>query len=229
MNDEFRCDDRRGVLKHIRTPIRADQVLRIQGYRDLSKVRPVIRETAEAIAKKAEHVMMPEIHYRRLDVISNDGAELILEDGIRLNCPAFSRILPSAKQVVVAITTMGQTLDQETVAHSARHDLLEALFLETCGWLGINALTARFSALLHQCARSDNCDVTPRMGPGYGYKLNGQTVDWPIEQQKQLFSAFDEAELPVKLNDSCVMLPKMSRSAMFGIIPKQQQGTGTAP
>lgn len=221
MIDELRCDERGGVMRLPGVTIRPDQILRIHGYRDLTKTRPLIRETAEAIAKRAENLIVPEVYYRRLDVVSMDGADLVLEGDIALQSEAFARFLPGAKQVVIAISTMGRALDLDTASHSERGDLLEALFLETCGWLGINTVTARFTGLLHRWARQEGCDVTSRLGPGYGYKVNGRVVYWAMEQQRQLFAAFDESELPVKLTDSCVMLPKMSRSGMFGIIPKK--------
>jgi hypothetical protein len=219
--DELRCDERGGMFRLPGITIRPDQVLRIHGYRDPAQTRPLIRETAELIAKRAENLLVPEVYYRRLDVLSLDGADLVLEGGIALQSEAFTRYLPGATQVVVAISTMGRALDLDTAMHSERGDLLEALFLETCGWLGINAVTARFTGRLHQWARQEGYDVTSRLGPGYGYKVNGRIVYWPMEQQRQLFAGFDESELPIKLSDACVMLPKMSRSGMFGIIPKK--------
>jgi hypothetical protein len=98
-----------------------------------------------------------------------------------------------------------------------KFDLLEALFLETAGWLSIEQTTRSFVAALHRWARLSGFRVSPRMGPGYEYHVDGRQVRWRLEDQGPLFSVFDSDPLPVRLLDSYAMLPKMSRSGLFGV------------
>jgi cobalamin-dependent methionine synthase I len=57
------------------------------------------------------------------------------------------------------------------------------------------------------------------MGPGYSYKIEGQAVSWPLEQQAELFRLLRPEALGMTLLESCAMLPKISRSGIYGIVP----------
>lgn len=208
-----------GVFQPSPITLPPERILRVHGYKDPSKVRPAIRAAAVAIGKRAEGLFAPELHYRRLAVAALDGAVLKLEGGIVFHCGAFPRFLADVREVVVVVATMGPDLDRDVIAHMDRFEPLEALFLETCGWLGIEALTKQFSGYLRGLGRGEGFHVSCRMGPGYSYKIGVDVVSWPLEQQEQMFAAFDGIALPVRLMQSCVMLPKMSRTGLFGLAP----------
>ena len=40
---------------------------------------------------------------------------------------------------------------------------------------------------------------------------------WELEEQKILFGLFDKESISIRLTDSCTMLPRMSRSGIFGL------------
>lgn len=208
-----------GVFRPERLAINPDRILRVHGYKDAAKVRPVIREAAETLARRAEALFVPEVHYRRLAVQALEDTDLAVEGGLVFQSEAFSHFLAEAREVVVAVATMGAALDRDVIAHMDRFEPLEALFLETAGWLGIENLTMQFGGLLRERARKEGYRVTCRLGPGYSYKIAGRSVSWPLEQQERIFAAFEGIKLPVTLYPSCVMLPKMSRSGMFGFAP----------
>jgi hypothetical protein len=178
-------------------PVRIDPVkmLRIHGYKNLEKVRPVIRKAADDIAERARGLMVPVAHARRIDVASYDDQSLILADGTQFEDAAFEDVLDGARSVVAVVLTIGKSLDEAVIAAMDKgvFEPLDALFLETAGWLGIEAATKAF--------------------------VGGKAVNWPLEQQKKLFSLFDAEKLPVTLMESCAMLPKMSRSGIYGLAP----------
>ena len=62
--------------------------------------------------------------------------------------------------------------------------------------------------------------MSPRLGPGYSYKLDGRSVLWPLEQQQPLFEMFARDDVDIELLESCAMLPKISRSGLFGFLAK---------
>lgn len=204
-------------------PVRIDPVkmLRIHGYRDLDKVRPVIRKAADDIARRAEELMVPQAHARRIDVAAYDDERLTLVDGTVFEDVAFENVLDGARTVVAVVLTVGSALDEAVIASMDKgvFEPLDALFLETAGWLGIEWTTRAFVRDLQSRVRGEGVKVTRRLGPGYQYKIGGEQVNWPLEQQRQLFSVFDGDELPVTLMDSCAMLPKMSRSGLYGLVP----------
>ncbi len=199
--------------------IREDRLLRLHGYRDLAKVRPVIVATAEDISRRAEGLSRPEIHFKRLKIKRCDANGLVLENGSRFDNIAFEKYLDGVVEVVVFTMTLGAALDEESQALMEKFEPLEVLFLETAGWLGIEWTTRQFSEGLHISAKQNTLRVSCRMGPGYSYSVNGEKVRWSLEDQKPLFDVFEGDHLPIELLESCAMLPKMSRSGLYGLAP----------
>lgn len=207
------------VLTLDSTHIDEAKILRLQGYRDLNKIRPTIRRAATAAARETEGLIRPAIIYRCFKVHRCKNGLLDLGDGVIFENEAFDRFLSDVKQAIVFILTMGHPLDQAVKSYIANDELLNALFLETAGWLGVEAVTKKFSLHLKTLAQGRGYRLSPRLGPGYSYKLDGRSVIWPLEQQQTLFSLFSDQTIDVELLESCVMLPKISRSGLFGFLP----------
>lgn len=193
-------------------------ILRIQGYRDLERVRPAIKRAAISAARETEALILPRIYYRIFDVHCCQGQVLALQNGTVFENEAFERFLKDARHIVVFILTMGRELDKAVVDDISNDNLLNALFLETAGWLGIEAATRTLSIHLRARAQKLGHRLSPRLGPGYSYKLDGRSVLWPLEQQQTLFELFADDAIEVELLESCAMLPKISRSGIFGFL-----------
>lgn len=214
----FKETDGCGIMTLDDVTIDEASILRIQGYRDLERVRPAIRRAATASARETENLIRPRAYYRILNVRFCEGSTLELEDGTVFENEAFQRYLKGARHVAAFILTMGYALDRAVVDYIANDQLLNALFLETAGWLGTEAATRTLSIHLRSKAREYGHRLSPRLGPGYSYKLDGRSVLWPLEQQQTLFKLFANDPIDMELLESCAMLPKISRSGIFGFL-----------
>lgn len=208
-----------GVFRPRPLVFRPDRMLRVHGYRDMAKIRPAIRKAADDIAALVERLVTPEVHYRRLSTRSLVGGRLTLENGVAFTNEAFEHHLGASREVVVAIATLGRGLDDEVIKMMDRFEPLEALLMETAGWLGIEQTSKQFGDFLRATARRQGLCVSCRMGPGYSYRIGEREVRWSLEDQRQIFAVFADADLPVRLLESCAMLPKMSRSSIYGLAP----------
>ena len=195
------------------------KMLRIHGYKDMEKVRPVITKTANEIAERAAGVMAPVVHFKRVAIADCSGDALRLANGLAFTNQAFPRYFSEAREITAVVITVGKGLDDEVIALMDKFEPLEALFLETAGWLGIEWTTKKFVEFLSAEIETENLRLTRRMGPGYSYKIDGDQEMWSLEEQRQLFEIFDGVELPVRLLESCAMMPKMSRSGLYGLVP----------
>ena len=79
------------------------------------------------------------------------------------------------------------------------------------------AIHVPFKIYFRETARANGHRITSRMGPGYSYRHDSHVCTWPLEEQLSLFGLFGETALPVTVMESSAMLPKMSRSGLFGI------------
>jgi hypothetical protein len=203
-----------------RAPIvHPERVLRIQGYSDLERVRPAILKAAVAMTELAPQLSTPEAAYRRVSVASIHDGVVELDGGVRLHCKAFDRALRGCTEVVVFALTVGAKLDERVMELLDAGDLLEALLLETTGWLCIEDATRQFKVHIREESMVRGYRITSRLGPGYSYKVEGEMCSWNLEEQRTLFGTFNGAKLPVSLLTSCAMQPKMSRSGLFGVGP----------
>jgi len=198
--------------------VRYERILRIQGYTDLSRVRPAITHAANEMAALASSKSRPRVAYCHVPIRSLDSEGLDVEGG-RFESKAFASRLAGCLEVAPVVLSVGDGIGKEVAALADAGDLLEAVLLETAGWLCIEDATRQFTIHLKEAAAARGCRITSRMGPGYSYRLEAEEVTWPLEAQPVLFGLFGGAKLPVALMSSCAMQPKLSRSGLYGIAP----------
>ncbi len=195
----------------VKIPVGA--LLRLQGYRRPEQVRPRVMAAAVAAAERARDLLQPEVIYRRVAIEARAAGLLTLETGTRFRSDRCVKVLADCQEVVVFVLTLGQALDDAGCALERGEDVLAPLFLEVAGWLGVEKATRSFAGHLLRSLDPGAGRLTPRQGPGY--------ADWRLEEQKDLFDLFAGVALPVRLQESCAMAPKKSRSGLYGIIPSR--------
>ena len=191
-------------------PLRLPPVLRFHRYRDLSQVAPPILDVAKDMVTLAERLIEPRIAHVTWPVARVHETGLSLRDGPSFEGRCFAAHLAGAEEIVAFVATIGPALDQRTMELTDAGDLLEALFLDTAGWLAIEDAVRVLRARLRARARAVGARLSPRLGPGY--------LDWPLTEQTAFFSLFAGAELPVALSEYCVMTPRKSVSGLFGVL-----------
>ena len=201
--------------------IGAARLLRIHKYNDPSKVRPIIVAAAEKALVEAAALARPTASCVVSQIETLEDGELRLAGGVGFSCPAFNEHLAGCERLLAFVMTLGPQLDEKVM--SLVEDVfepLDALFLETAGWLTIEAATRKLVAELRKDLACRGWAMSLRMGPGYEYRLSngGGRVRWDLTQQADLFELFNGHELPVELMASCAMKPKMSRSGVFGLL-----------
>lgn len=203
-------------------PIDPLRIVRVHGYRDPAKVRPVIVRTAEAVAKQAADLIDVRGVWCRAPINELGHGTLKLAGDVTLSCEAFDRLLKDATEVVAFVLTLGSRFDKHVIGLIDKFEPLEALFMESAGWLSIEKLTRVLAADIGRQIAGEGLRLGTRIGPGYSYRVDGEDSDkrvmWPLEQQQDLFRLFETAELPVELMSSGVMKPKMSRSGLVAVL-----------
>ncbi len=196
-----------------------DRILRMQGYADPRRVRPAIVRAAADMARIAQAKSQPDVAYRFHGVRGIDADGVELQQGARLRSAAFESRLAGCTEVVPFVLSCGEPLGQAVVDLAESGDLMEAVLLEAAGWLCVEDATRQFKDALRRQVSDCGGRITSRMGPGYGYRVGSRQVDWPLEDQRELFALLEGGPLPVRLMPSCAMFPKLSRSGLFGVAP----------
>jgi hypothetical protein len=157
-----------------------------------------IRELVEL----ANSIMTPRALYG-VAYISSKSKDMIKIGDTMFTSHVLSANLDSIGKLFPYIITIGKALEEK----SSSFKLLNQYLLDEIGNIALR--TAR--EYLEGCLKREyQIAQLSSMSPG-------RLADWPITEQKQLFSLFGDTDglIGVTLNDSMLMLPKKSVSGVF--------------
>jgi hypothetical protein len=130
--------------------------------------------------------------------------DTVIIDGIRFRSRILRKNLEKVGRVFPYVITIGTRLEQKADVST---DLLEKYYLDKIGNIALSE--ARKHLEEHLCSRFA---LT-----GLAYMSPGSLEDWPIEEQRPLFSILKGAEISigVRLTESLLMIPRKSVSGIY--------------
>lgn len=134
-----------------------------------------------------------------------------LAPGVELTNPKMVAALTEATLVVCFIATIGPALDRRVAELQGAGRLADAAVLDALGSGAVEWLADEFLHQVEKQHHSQGMVAGPRFSPGY--------CDWPLDDQPKLFSLLDHQQIAVELDRSCLMQPRKSISAIFGLYP----------
>ncbi len=161
-----------------------------------------VEEAAARLIEMVKGVARPRGLYRRVRPVLGDDSTFKI-DGIPFTSRVLSKVLDNEHDVFPYLVTIGPELDSLDVSHS---DMLERYRLD-----------AVKSMVLHSAGRAFAAHLAEKYPGGRLTHINpGEIDDWPLEQQRPLFSLLGGAEvLGVSLTEGGMMKPVKSRSGLF--------------
>jgi hypothetical protein len=182
-------------LKPIPVKLKPDKVMKMLHTDNGDLVQSLIDKTSPLIEAQA---LFKTCYVEE----KSEGAVVI--DGVRFNSIVLRKHLENVGRVFTWVLTIGPQLEEQA---DACDDLLEKFYLDAMGNLALR--TAR--KYLESHLRSKYAlEKVSCMSPG-------SLADWPIQEQKPLFSLLDGVEetVGVKLNNSMLMIPRKSVSGIY--------------
>ena len=167
--------------------------LRIKEGTDHAKVFEELVSTVQAIAK-------PKALYK-VAFIDEKGKDTITLDGVQFTSLALRKNLDAVERVFPYIATCGTEIDSIEIEQG---DLQKKMWLS---FLKGNLLQTSIQYLMEHLDKRYKVSQVSSMNPG-----SGDATVWPFEQQRELFSMFEDVEklIGVKLTKSLVLVPDMS-------------------
>ena len=156
-----------------------------------------------ALVETATAVIKPSAVYKVCYVEEKLEDEVII-DGISFKSRVLRKNLEAVGRIFAYVVTIGKQLEEMA---GSREDLLEKYFLDSIGNV---ALVKARKYLEDQLRSRFALDGVSFMSPG-------SLGDWPIEEQRPLFSLFEggKAHIGVRLSESLLMIPKKSVSGIY--------------
>ena len=125
------------------------------------------------------------------------------------------RNLQGCDKVILFAATVGLAPDR-LIARYGRLSPTKALCMQAIGADRIESLCDAFCDELAADYAAEGYQLRPRFSPGYG--------DFPLDAQKAFFQALDcHRKIGLSLNDSLLMSPSKSVTALIGLLPQAVQ------
>lgn len=155
------------------------------------------------MANEAHVVGRPKALYR-VSFIDSKGEDHVVIDGITLKSRVLRVNLDQAHRVFPFVATCGRELDDWS---NSIPDMLRRYWAEMIKEM---ALRCAIKAIYDHIVENYRPGKTSRMNPG-------SLADWPIEEQRSLFSVLGNTEetTGVQLTDSLLMIPTRSVSGLI--------------
>lgn len=189
-------------------PVRCREVLRYAGAREETAELAALLEEAlsETAAVNSGKVCWAEFPI----TVTDTGLDL----GVCITqSKALQKSLAGCDRVILFAATVGLTPDR-LIARYSRLSPARALLMQAIGAERIEALCDAFCEKMRQEA-ADGQGISHRFSPGYG--------DFPLETQRDIFRVLDcPRKIGLTLNDSLLMSPSKSVTAVFGIGPRTE-------
>ncbi len=200
--------------------VSALQILRTHGYKNKHNIKKKVLESAEKALERLTKYSSPVGYFCINEIKKKSSDRIELKDGITFNCEAFSEFFPESNFLIIFILSLGNEIDKKLkIIANDINEPLGALFLENACWLALELILRDARSKIVQFTKSKNLQIENRMAPGYSYpsKISKKRIMWDLEEQESLFNLFNDRNICISLTESYTMVPRMSRSGVFGL------------
>ena len=198
------------VVTDVRVSLEVAHILEGQGVPP-SKASPPVVAVAQEVLAEAQSLLAPAALYTLLPVRAVEHEQILLDGGAVFAGSLATRVLAGASEAVVAVCTIGPTLEERSAALFATGHPLEGLAMDGAGTAAIRLVAGAVGVRI--------CDEATARGLSVGMSADPGQEGWPITQQRVLFGLLPAEKIGVHLTDSCLMLPRKSVSFVVGLGP----------
>ena len=188
------------VLDNIPFNLKREQVMARLRLRQRSEQA---ESTVDDLIRQVQPVVRPKAIYR-VSWVDNKTPEGVAVDGVKFTSRVLRANLNKVERVFPYIATCGTELEEIKIPAA---DVLKTYCLDVIKLLALGTAIAFMSEVVK---KKYALGQTSHMNPG-------SLEDWPLTQQKQLFSLFDnvEGKIGVRLTERLVMYPLKSTSGIY--------------
>jgi len=207
------------VIRDISLSLKIEKVLRWEGFREYSKIRPEIKNlTLELLASiKQAHLIEPVVAYEIYSVTEISPSQVSLEGDVTVHGSLLPSAFPEARELAVVVCTIGPRLEKQATDYSKNGRILRAMLLDSVGSAAIDVLAQEACKFITGKASSRGYQVSSPINPGM--------PGLPITVQWQLLKMVPAREIGVSLTSSGIMVPQKSISMLIGLGPKMPTWT----
>lgn len=186
---------------------------RLLGRRKKNRVSRATAVRLEAGLRKLPRLLHPRLVYVVEEPARVGAGQVHLANGLVLASPKLAWSLKEARKLVFFVATVGEEIDQEIKELMGAGRLADAYVLDALGSGAVEWVADRFQDAIEEKYAGAALEAGLRFSPGY--------CDWPLGEQKKMFTLLETGKVEIELGSTCLMTPRKSVSAVFGLYPPQ--------
>lgn len=188
-------------------PVNEKEIWRYSGYMGLSdNVDEELKGVLSQVEEELKNSFAYKVCYRRIPIEWVDGMPVL-----PFSCESknLATCLKGSSEIVIFAATIGLDIDRH-IAKYQRFSPTKALLMQAYGAERVEALCDAFCQDIEAEVGLEGLTCTNRFSPGYG--------DLPLEKQIDVFRLLDcNRQIGISLNESLLMTPSKSVTAIFGL------------
>jgi len=207
------------VIRDIPLSLKTSEVLRREGFSGYSKVRPEIKSLITELLAGVEkaHLLEPAVAYEIYPITEMSHSQVSLKGNLVLQCSLLFSLLPQAKELAIAVCTIGPRLEKQVTDYTNRGEPLRGMLLDGIGSAAVDSLTQEVCKFITSEASSRGYQASSPISPGM--------PGLPITEQWQLLEMVPAREVGISLTPLAIMSPRKSTSMVIGIGPQMKTWT----
>jgi hypothetical protein len=183
--------------------------------------RASMQEAARAALDRARPLVSPAIAYDWFPVSLVGKHEAQVGDAV-FHLGHHADLLQPAREVFLALVTVGARLEAESRTMQAAGKALDAYMLDAAGVFGVGLLIHKAHRIVEEEAA--------RRGWGVGAELApGQLSGWPLSDQISIGGMLGVDKMGVEVTASGILVPQKSASLMVGLGPDYESSEVHSP
>lgn len=184
-------------------PVKFDLEKTLKDLKVSARVQTNQIELVKKLIEMVTTLISPKAVYKVV-YVENKTDTTVDIDGVQFKSKVLRKNLDKVERVFIYIVTIGEKLEDKA---ASTRDLLQQYYLEEIANLALDYILEHLEKYLETKYRIEQLST---MEPG-------SLEDWPITQQKELFSIFGDTQkiVGVSLTDSFLMIPRKSVSGIF--------------
>lgn len=197
------------VVTDLKPVVTLEQVLRAEGGgRKRKKINPGIQSLYEEVIEQGLQLLEPKLLYEQFPIVKMEEAAVELEGGYRFESRHLRQFIDGATSLLIMCRTIGPKLEAR-IKEWQETDLMKGFVLDTVGSVATSNLGRLSLQYVETELKKEGLETSVGMAPGQ--------LDWKLSAQEIVFELLKPEQIGVTLNQSFIMTPIKSSTAVVGV------------
>ena len=207
------------VIRDIHPSLKTSEVLRREGFKGYSKIRPEIKSLIIELLASVDsaHLLEPAIAYEIYPITEMSPGQVSMEGDKAVQGSLLPSVFPEAKELAIAVGTIGPGLEKQVTEYSKGGETLRGMLLDGIGSAAMDTLAQEACRFIAGEASSRGYHASSPVNPGM--------PGLPLTEQWNLLELANANKIGVSLTSSGIMVPRKSTSMVIGIGPRMKTWT----